>query len=87
MLILTLKIGQRLYVSQSAGFRLIVEVVDVVRHDINHISVRFEIKTHSSRKIYKKLSSKKCSDRLINAASAEKSNEYLAPGCFDEVFK
>jgi hypothetical protein len=54
MLILTLKIGQRLYVSQSEGGRLVVEVVDVVRHDGNHVCVKLEIKTNLLKKSQKK---------------------------------
>lgn len=45
MLILTLKIGQRLYISQPIGIRLIVEVVDIVRHDVDKVQVKFEVKT------------------------------------------
>lgn len=69
MLILALKIGQRLYISPAIGNRLIVEVVDIISNCFDEIRVRLEIKIDLAKKDRQSLSVK-CSQQ-VQASPAE----------------
>ncbi len=77
MLILALKIGQRLYISPAVGNRLIVEVIDLTTNCFGHVRVRLEIKADLSKKNRQTASSIKCSKQV------QESKEYLAQGCIE----
>ena len=73
MLILALKIGQRLYISPAVGNRLIVEVVDIISNCFDEIRVRLEIKTDLSKKDRPSLSIKR--SKQVQASPAEQGIE------------